>query len=101
MSHVPYASVVGCLMYVMICTRLDIAHAVRVISRYISKLGKDHWKTIKRVFKYFHETTTYGLCYQGRPRLDIVLKIHGFVDADSARDLNSKISTIGYVLTYL
>ena len=42
MSHVPYASVVGCLMYAMVCTRLDIAHAVGFLSRYMSKLGKEH-----------------------------------------------------------
>ena len=28
MSRVPYASVVGSLMYAIVCTRLDIAHAV-------------------------------------------------------------------------
>jgi hypothetical protein len=33
MSHVPYASVVGSLMYAMVCTRLDIAHAVGVLSK--------------------------------------------------------------------
>jgi hypothetical protein len=28
MSHVPYAIVVGSLMYAMVCTRPDIAHTV-------------------------------------------------------------------------
>jgi tagatose-1,6-bisphosphate aldolase len=69
MSHVPYASVVGSLMYAMVCTRLDIAHAVGVLSRYMSKPGKEHWATVKRVFRYLCGTTTYGLCYQGRPRI--------------------------------
>ncbi|RDX77957.1 hypothetical protein CR513_41830, partial [Mucuna pruriens] len=32
MSRVPYASVVGSLMYAMVCTRLDIAHVVGVVS---------------------------------------------------------------------
>ena len=41
MSHVPYASVVGSLMYAMVCTRPDIAHAVGIVSRYMSKLGKE------------------------------------------------------------
>ncbi|WJZ90857.1 hypothetical protein VitviT2T_009974 [Vitis vinifera] len=30
MSKVPYASVVGCLMYAMVCTRPDLAHAISV-----------------------------------------------------------------------
>eukprot|EP00253_Pinus_taeda_P026901 PITA_26901 len=51
MSRVPYASAVGSLMYAMVCTRPDIAHAVGVLSRFISKPGKEHWTTVKRVFR--------------------------------------------------
>jgi hypothetical protein len=35
MSCVPYVSVVGNLMYAMVCTRPDIAHAVGFSSRYM------------------------------------------------------------------
>ena len=35
MSKVPYASAVGSLMYAMVCTMPDIAHAVGVVSRYM------------------------------------------------------------------
>eukprot|EP00253_Pinus_taeda_P020148 PITA_20148 len=51
MSRVPYASAVGSLMYAMVCTRPDIAHAVGVLSRFMSKLGKEHWTTVKQVFQ--------------------------------------------------
>jgi hypothetical protein len=40
MSHVPYASVVGILMYVMFYTKPNITHVVGVLSKYMSKLGK-------------------------------------------------------------
>ena len=40
MSKVPYASAVGSLMYAMVCTRPDIAHAVGVVSRYMKNPGK-------------------------------------------------------------
>ena len=53
MSRVPYESAVGSLMYAMVCTRPDISHAVGVLSRYMSKPGKEHWTTIKRVFQVF------------------------------------------------
>ena len=38
LSKVPYASAIGSLMYVMVCTRPDIAHAVRVVSRFMSRM---------------------------------------------------------------
>ena len=40
--EVSYASAVGSLMYAMVCTRLDIAQAVRVLSRFMSNLRKEH-----------------------------------------------------------
>jgi hypothetical protein len=61
MSHVPYASEVGSLMYAMVYTRSDIAHAMGVLSRYMSKPGKEHWTTVKRVFRYLWDTASYGL----------------------------------------
>jgi len=82
MSHVPYASAVSSLMYAMVCTRPYIAHVVGVLSRFMSKLGKEHWTTMKRVFRYLRGTSDYGLCYQGRPGLDRVLDIRGFVKED-------------------
>ena len=45
MSHVPYASAVGTLMYVMVGTRPDITHAVGVLSRFMSNPGKEHCTT--------------------------------------------------------
>ena len=63
MSRVPYACAVGSLMYAMVCTRPDIAHAVGVLSRFMSNRGKEHWTAMKRVFRYLCGTSDYGLCY--------------------------------------
>jgi len=97
MFRVPYASAVNSVMYEMVCTRPDIAHAVGVLRRFMSKPGKEHWRTVKQVFGYFRGTSDYGLCYQGRPGLDRVLDIHGFVDADWAGGLDQRRYTSGYV----
>jgi hypothetical protein len=43
MSHVPYSSVVGKLMYAMVSTKLDITHVVGVLRRYMSKPRNDNW----------------------------------------------------------
>ena len=71
MSHVPYASAVGSPMY-----------AMGVLSRFMSNPGKEHSTTVKWVFRYLRGTSDYGFCYQGRPGLERVLDIRGFVDAD-------------------
>eukprot|EP00253_Pinus_taeda_P011152 PITA_11152 len=97
MSLVPYESAVGSLMYAMVCTRPNIAHVVGVLSRFMSKPGKEHWVAVKQVFRYLCGTSDYGLCYQGRPGLDRVLDIYGFVDVDWAGDLDQIRSTSGYV----
>jgi hypothetical protein len=84
-------------MYAMVCTRPEISHAVGFLSMYMSKLRKEHWTTVNRVFRYSCGTTNYGFCYQGRPGLDRVVDIHGFVDANRAGDLDHKRYTSGYV----
>ena len=43
MTQVPYANAVGALMYAMVCTRLDISHAVTMVNRYLHDPGKGHW----------------------------------------------------------
>ena len=47
MFKVLYASAVGCLMYAMVCTRPNLAHAVSVVRKYIANLGKQHWDAVK------------------------------------------------------
>ncbi|KAM0003668.1 putative RNA-directed DNA polymerase [Helianthus debilis subsp. tardiflorus] len=47
MDRFPYASAVGSLMYAMVCTRPDIAHAVGVVSRFLSNPCKKHWEAVK------------------------------------------------------
>jgi len=42
MENIPYASVVGSLMYAQVCTRPDIAFIVGMLGRYQSNPGMDH-----------------------------------------------------------
>ena len=44
MRKVPYASTIGSLMYAMVCTRPNIAHAVGVVSRFLTILGRSTMK---------------------------------------------------------
>ena len=65
----------------------------------MSNPGNEHWKTIKRVFRYLRGTTDHAIYYQGIAGPDRVLDVHGFVDADWAGDLDQRRSTSGYVFS--
>ena len=41
MSRVPYSSVMGSLMYTMVCSCPDLAYAVNVVNKYMAKPGKE------------------------------------------------------------
>jgi hypothetical protein len=97
MACVPYASVVGSLMYVMVCTHPDIVHAMGVLSRYMSTPGNEHWTIFKRVFRYLRDTKDYDICYQGKTGGDSELDVHGFFDTDWVGDMDRRRSTNGYV----
>ena len=61
MRQVPYASVVGSLMYAMLCTRPDICYLVGMVSWYQSNLGPKHWQAVKHILKYLRRTRDYML----------------------------------------
>ena len=42
MTHVPYASVIGSLIYAIVCTRPDLSQAVLMISKYMYDPGRGH-----------------------------------------------------------
>jgi hypothetical protein len=65
MSRVPYSLAVGSLMYAMVCTRPDIAHAVGVVSRYMNNPGKEHWEAVKWILRYLRGTANHALCFGG------------------------------------
>ena len=88
MSHVLYASVIGSLMYVMVCTRLDISHAIGVVSRYMANPGKEHWATVKWVLRYLRGTSNYCITYNGCSD-----SVCGYVDSNFASDLDKWRST--------
>ena len=92
MSKVPYASVIGSLMYVMMCTRPDICYAVGLVSRYQSNPGQKYWMAIKRILRYLKGTSDYILCYQGKKDLRLI----GYSDADWGGDINQSKSTSRY-----
>nr|KYP65812.1 Retrovirus-related Pol polyprotein from transposon TNT 1-94 [Cajanus cajan] len=75
-NYVLYASTIRSLMYVMICTRANIAQAVGTVNMFMVDPGREHWNTIKRI----------KICCQG-------------FDLDFACDLDKRKYTTSYVFT--
>jgi hypothetical protein len=50
-------------MYYMVCPRIDIAQAMRVLSQFMANLGCEHWDVVNRVFKYLQGTLEYSIYY--------------------------------------
>ncbi|GJU20864.1 zinc finger, CCHC-type containing protein, partial [Tanacetum coccineum] len=91
-SQLKYSRVIGCMMYVMTCTRPDIAFAVGKLSRYTSNPGTQHWQAIQRVLKYLKKTIDYSLIYTGYPSV-----LEGYTDASWISNTKDSSSTSGWV----
>lgn len=92
MTKVPYRNAVGCLMYLMVGTRPDLAAAVGVLSQFATDPCPTHWQTLKRVFRYIQGTKTHGIKFQAASDE----KLQGYSDADWAGDVETRRSTSGY-----
>ena len=81
-------------MYVMVCTRPDIAQTIRVVSRYMSNLGKENWRVVKWVLRYLKESSDIALCYDSTD-----VRLHRYTDSDFVGDVVSQKSTTDYFFT--
>ena len=66
LSKIPYANIIGSIMYTMLCTRLDLAQATSVTSRFMSDHGRDHCIALKWVLRYLKGAFKYALVYRAR-----------------------------------
>ncbi|CAI7762721.1 unnamed protein product [Closterium sp. NIES-54] len=93
----PYPELVGCLMYLMICTRPDLVYPLGLLARYVA-LGwhrKVHMDVAKRVLRYLCSTSGMGLVLGGRG--DVVLTGHS--DASWVDDQATQRSSQGYTFS--
>ena len=62
-SQVEYSRIIESLMYLISCSRPNIAYTISRLSRYTSNPSANHWKAIVRVLRYLRYTRNYGLHY--------------------------------------
>mmetsp|Transcript_17870 Transcript_17870/g.26381 ORF Transcript_17870/g.26381 Transcript_17870/m.26381 type:complete len:511 (+) Transcript_17870:541-2073(+) len=96
METVPYRRVVGQLMYLMVCTRPDIAFAVCTVARFLSNPGRQHWNAVLNILKYLKGTPDLRITYKRQG--DGPPAISGFCDANWATfDVDKRRSHTGFV----
>ncbi|CAI7792588.1 unnamed protein product [Closterium sp. NIES-54] len=93
----PYPELVGCLMYLMTCTRPDLAYPLSILARYVApgRHRPEHMAAAKRVLRYLCSTSGMGLVLGGRS--PVVLT--GHADASWVDDLATQRSSQGYTFS--
>lgn len=88
----PYQNLIGCLMYLMVNSRPDIAYAVSYLSQFNTCYTKELWVAAKRVLQYLKGTINYSLVYRRDGK-----SLKGFCDADWANCPIDRRSYTGYI----
>ena len=96
MKSVPYAPTVGSLMYAMVATQPDIAHAVGVVNRFMHNPGRSHWNVVKHVFRYLVGTKDHGILFG----LDKTSSVVSYTDSNFVDCVESRKSTTGYCFKF-
>ncbi|CAI7894446.1 unnamed protein product [Closterium sp. NIES-54] len=92
-----YPELVGCLMYLMTCTRPGLACPLSILARFVApgRHRKEHMDAAKRVLRYLCSTSGIGLVLGGRARVVLT----GHADASWAEDLTTQRSSQGYTFS--
>ncbi|CAI7925433.1 unnamed protein product, partial [Closterium sp. NIES-53] len=99
----PYPELVDCLMYLMTCTRPDLAYPLSLLARYVapSRNRKVHLDAAKRVLRYLCSTSSMGLMLGGRGPVVLTGHADAFWVDDSTTQRSSRCYTFslgsGYV----
>lgn len=77
-SHAPYRQAIGCLMFLMVGTRPDLAYAIGRLSQHGADPRESHWTAVKRVLRYVRGTQNLGIVFNNKSEtpcfLDIVMQ---------------------------
>ena len=96
MSLIPYSNIIGSVMYSMISSRPDLAHAISITSRFMKEQGKEHWLALKWMLRYLKGSQEMGIEYR-RSENGEADPMMGYCDSDFASNIDSRKSQTGYI----
>lgn len=88
-----YQEIIGSLNHLAVFSRPDISNSVSQLSQFLQNPSASHLKAARHVLRYLKRTRDYSITYRHSQRLIIL----GFADANWGGNLNTRISTTGYV----
>ena len=92
----PFQELVGCLMYLAVSTRPDIAYATNYLARFVTCTRPCHVAAAKRILRYLQGTRNYGIVLGDWSET----LLEGFCDASYGNCEETRRSTTGYVFTF-
>ncbi|XP_075103448.1 secreted RxLR effector protein 161-like [Nicotiana tabacum] len=93
MKNIPYAYVVGRLIYAQVCTRPDIVFVVGMLRRYQNNPTIDHLRVAKKVLRYLQGTKDYMLMYNRLDNFEVIV----YSDSNFVGCIDSRKSTSRYI----
>ncbi|CAI7866485.1 unnamed protein product [Closterium sp. NIES-54] len=92
-----YPELVGCLKYLMTCTRPDLAYPLSILARYVTpgRHRPQHMDAAKKVLRYLCSASGMGLVLGGRARVVLT----GHADTSWVDDLATQRSSQGYTFS--
>ena len=60
-----FKELIGSLMYLMSCTRPDLAYSVIAVASFMEKPSESHYKAAKQILRYVQKTINLGIKYDG------------------------------------
>ncbi|GJT32828.1 putative retrotransposon protein [Tanacetum coccineum] len=95
MQNITYALAVGSIMYVVRCTRPDVAFAQNITSQFQQNPGEVHWTAVNNILKYLRNTKDMFLVYGGDTKRE--LRVSCYTKAGYLTDADDMKSQTGYV----
>ena len=89
----PYRQAIGCLQYLVTCTRPDLATSVSILAQYTNGPTVAHWEAVVRIFGYLKGTRALGISYHSGSSTNDVT---AYADSSWASDVDNRRSRTGY-----
>ncbi len=90
-----YVAKIGSIIYTMVETRIDIAFAMSMVSRFAKNPGPDYFCTVDRILRYLADSLERNITFQGESELNLIK----YSDSDWTGDHADRKSTLGFVFT--